>query len=43
MGEMQDLAALIRAGTPLIVVETADEAQAVDMFRQTLTRVWRAM
>ncbi|NLG60078.1 MAG: AAA family ATPase [Gammaproteobacteria bacterium] len=43
MGEMQDLAALIRAGTPLIVVETADEGQAVEMFRQTLTRVWRAM
>src|SRR5690606_23674635 len=43
MGAMQDLAALIRAGTPLIVAETADAAQAVDMFRRTLTRVWRAM
>ena len=43
MGEMQDLAALIRAGTPLIVIETGDEARVVDMFRQTLTRVWRAM
>ena len=43
MSELQDLAALIRAGTPLIVVETPDEPRVVDMFRQTLTRVWRAM
>ncbi|MGY0560557.1 AAA family ATPase [Luteimonas sp. A277] len=43
MSQLQDLAALIRAGTPLIIIETADEPQVVDMFRQTLTRVWRAM
>src|SRR5690606_20889420 len=43
MSELQDLAALIRAGTPLIVVETPDEPRVVEMFRQTLTRVWRAM
>src|SRR5690625_5466230 len=43
MSELQDLAALIRAGTPLIVIETGDEPRVVDMFRQTLTRVWRAM
>ncbi|WP_407353574.1 AAA family ATPase [Luteimonas sp. R10] len=43
MSELQDLAALIRADTPLIVVETPDEPRAVDLFRQTLTHVWRAM
>ncbi|MGO1720800.1 MAG: AAA family ATPase, partial [Luteimonas sp.] len=43
MSELQDLAALIRAGTPLIVIETPDEPRVVDMFRQTLVRVWRAM
>lgn len=43
MSQLQDLSALIRAGTPLIIIETADEPQVVDMFRQTLTRVWRAM
>jgi len=43
MGELQDLAALIRAGTPLIVVETPDEARVVDLFRQSLLQVWRAL
>ena len=36
MGGLQDLVALIRADTPLIVVETADEARTVDLFRQAL-------
>lgn len=43
MGGLQDLVALIRADTPLIVVETADEARTVDLFRQALRQVWRAM
>jgi len=43
MSDLQDLAALIRADTPLIVVETADETRVVDLFRQTLIHVWRAM
>ncbi|NZA26159.1 AAA family ATPase [Luteimonas sp. SJ-92] len=43
MSELQDLAALIRADTPLIVVETPDEPRVVEQFRQTLTHVWRAM
>ena len=30
MNELQDLTALIRANTPLIVVETQDEARAVE-------------
>ncbi|TYT26376.1 AAA family ATPase [Luteimonas viscosa] len=43
MSDLQDLVALIRADTPLIVVETPDEARVVDLFRQSLTHVWRAL
>lgn len=43
MSELQDLAALIRANTPLIVIQSADEAQVVDLFRQSLMQVWRAL
>lgn len=43
MNELQDLAALIRADTPLIVIETQDEARVVDLFRQSLLQVWRAL
>jgi len=43
MSDLQDLVALIRADTPLIVVETPDETRVVELFRQSLTRVWRAL
>lgn len=43
MNELQDLTALIRANTPLIVIETQDEARVVDLFRQSLSQVWRAL
>jgi AAA+ superfamily predicted ATPase len=43
MAELQDLAALIRANTPLIVIETPDEARVVDLFRHLLVDVWRAL
>ncbi|MEO7251932.1 MAG: AAA family ATPase [Arenimonas sp.] len=43
MSELQDLSSLIRANTPLIVIETPDEARVVDMFRHVLTNVWRAL
>src|SRR2546427_252489 len=43
MSELQDLSALIRANTPLIVIETQDEGRIVDLFRQTLMHVWRAL
>lgn len=43
MNELQDLTALIRANTPLIVIETRDEGRAVELFRQTLAQVWRAL
>jgi hypothetical protein len=43
MSELQDLAALIRADTPLIVIETPDETRVVELFRQSLLQVWRAL
>jgi len=43
MTELQDLTALIRADTPLIVVETPDEPRVVELFRQSLLHVWRAL
>ncbi len=43
MPELQDLAALIRANTPLIVIETPDETRVVDLFRLLLADVFRAM
>jgi len=43
MSELQDLAALIRADVPLIVIETPDETRVVDLFRQSLLHVWRAL
>ncbi|MCD9028026.1 AAA family ATPase [Luteimonas sp. BDR2-5] len=43
MSELQDLAALIRANTPLLVVETPDEPRVVELFRQSLLQVWRAL
>ncbi|QDH71452.1 AAA family ATPase [Marilutibacter alkalisoli] len=43
MSELQDLVALIRANTPLIVIETRDESRVTELFRQALMQVWRAM
>ena len=43
MSELHDLIALIRANTPLIVVETQEEARTVELFRQALAQVWRAL
>ena len=43
MTDLQDLTALIRANTPLIVIETRDEARVVELFRQALMHVWRAL
>lgn len=43
MSELQDLAALVRSNTPLIVIETPDEARVVDLFRHVLMHVWRAL
>lgn len=43
MSGLQDLVALIRAETPLIVIETPDETRVVELFRQSLLHVWRAL
>lgn len=43
MTELQDLVALLRADTPLILIETRDEARVVELFRQALSQVWRGM
>ena len=41
MSQLQYLTALIRANTPLVVVETRDEDRVVELFRQSLLHVWR--
>jgi len=43
MSELQDLVALIRANTPLIVIETRDEARVVELFRQAMMQAWRTL
>ena len=43
MTELQDLVALIRANTPLIVIETRDEARVVELFRQAMMQAWRSL
>ncbi|GAB2499360.1 AAA family ATPase [Arenimonas alkanexedens] len=43
MSELQDLTALIRANTALIVIETPDEGRVVDLFRHLLMNVWRPL
>jgi AAA+ superfamily predicted ATPase len=43
MSGLLDLVALIRADTPLIVIETPDEPRVVELFRQSLMHVWRAL
>ncbi len=43
MSELQDLSALVRSNTALVVIETPDEARVVDLFRHVLMNVWRAL
>src|SRR4029079_7369579 len=43
MSELQDLTSLVRSNTPLIVIETPDEARVGDLFRHLLMNVWRAL
>ncbi len=43
MHDIQDLATLIRAGTPLLVLESAEELRAVEHFRQVLGQVMRPL
>ncbi|MEO7066057.1 MAG: AAA family ATPase [Rhodanobacter sp.] len=45
MSELQDLTTLVRAATPLLVIETVDEQRVIDCFRhviaQALRPLWR--
>ncbi|HEX7817575.1 AAA family ATPase [Dyella sp.] len=45
MSELQDLTTLVRAATPLLVIETIDEQRVIECFRhviaQTLKPLWR--
>ena len=43
MSELQDLTSLVRSNTPLIVIETPDEARVVDLFRYVLMNIWRPL
>ena len=45
MSELQDLTTLVRAATPLLVIETVDEQRVIECFRhvisQSLRPLWR--
>lgn len=43
MTELQDLATLIRAATPLIVIETAEETRVLETFRHLIAQVLRPL
>ena len=43
MTELHDLATLIRAGTPLIVIETSEENRVVDTFKHLIADVLRPL
>jgi SpoVK/Ycf46/Vps4 family AAA+-type ATPase len=43
MSELADLATLIRAGTPLISIETGEETRVVETFRHVVGQVWRPL
>jgi AAA+ superfamily predicted ATPase len=43
MTELQDLATLVRAATPLLVVETAEENRVVETFRHLIAQVLRPL
>ena len=43
MTELQDLATLIRAATPLLVIETAEENRTIETFRHLIAQVLRPL
>lgn len=43
VSDHHDIALLVRSNHPLLVVETAEEQRAVELFRRVLTKVWRPM
>ena len=43
MGELDDLATLVRAATPLLVIETVDEQRVIECFRHVLAQALRPL
>lgn len=43
MPDIKDLASLIRAGHPIIVIESAEEPRIVEGFRHVIAQVWRPL
>jgi hypothetical protein len=43
MTELQDLATLVRAATPLLVIETAEENRVIETFRHLIAQVLRPL
>ncbi|MBI2399092.1 MAG: AAA family ATPase [Xanthomonadales bacterium] len=43
MPDLDNLASLIRAGHPVIAVDTAEEARVVESFRHVIGKVWRPL
>src|SRR6185312_13048374 len=43
MGELEDLTTLVRAATPLLVIETVDEQRVIDCFRHVIARALRPL
>ena len=41
--DLKDLAALVRAGTPLILIETPEEPRVVELFRGLLAELFRPL
>jgi len=38
MSELQDLTTLVRAATPLLVIETVDEQRVIECFRHVIAQ-----
>lgn len=43
MTELQDLTTLVRAGTPLLAIETVDEQRVIDCFRHVIAQALRPL
>jgi AAA+ superfamily predicted ATPase len=43
MPDLDNLASLIRAGHPIIAIDTAEEARVVESFRHVIGKVWRPL
>ena len=43
MSELDDLTTLVRAATPLLVIETVDEQRVIDCFRHVIAQALRPL